>query len=137
MREGGYYTFLCGLILLSTTRMPSLSIECVLDRKWALSQWDIIVTRSFFEFNDVLLLSLFLWWRSQISSICSYFFIKCNPSLPHSRTGLSSFSCQRSRLQCHHQHPQRCLHRPDRASEPVREWGCYTFLCGSIVLSTT
>ena len=33
-----------------------------------------------------MLLSLFLSWRSQISSICSLFFIKCNTSLPFSHT---------------------------------------------------
>ena len=31
-----------------------------------------------------LMMSLFLSWRTQISSICSPFFIKCNVSLPHS-----------------------------------------------------
>ena len=73
--------------------------------------------------------SRFRSWRSYKTFLSSGHFFPFELSLPlsHTHTGLWSFPWQRAPVQYHHQHPQRRLHRPDRAWAAVREGGlCYT-----------
>ena len=128
-RVGGFYTFVW--IDCATYYFGILSLSKNVCYTFALSRNGILLWLA--PYWNVMLfcfcLFLFRGDRKCLPSALLSFFHKIwpiSPSLTH--TGLQSFPWQISLKQCHHQHPQRRLHRPDRARSSVREGGCYTFV---------